>query len=976
MTDFELLHEYASNRSEQAFGTVVERYANLVFSAALRQVRNPHDAEEISQAVFTILARKAGTLHKETVLSGWLVRTTRFVVLNSGRREINRRRAEMEAASQQSTETESAWEQIGPLVDEALVSLNEGDRNALTLRFFEQKSFKEIAGQMRTSEDAAQKRVSRALDKLRSLFAKRGLLLNSALVSVALATKTVQAAPSHLASAIVAGIGTGTGPSVVLAEATLRSFQFMQIRSYGLGAAGASLVLVVLLFLVQLLGPASRAPAGSALVLSSAPAAIRLTNAAGPSAATRPNNGLLLLRVLDSETGTPLRRAGLTVTSGVFPDLTTNTFLTDEMGGALVPVPSEREGFWYFRIAILRDGFVPRFVSWAAVRGDSPKEIPAEYTVRLMRGLNIGGMVVDEQGQPVPDVVVALDAGVDKLILEGPPEREGLTFAHEETTDGQGRWMCNHAPENIANVSYRLSHPGYIAGYFRSAKLGSTTNWAVHLSEDDFRNQCALMFLKAAVVVTGVDLDEQGNPIAVAKATQNHSSTDKRANQLTSSDGTTLQRTATTIPARISGTVVDVQTKAPIDDFEVWGAVSYRQAFASGLSHSVMLSAELRTTGTNGRFAFLLPDRGGAIESCEIEIRAESYLPARERVSLLPPNLPSNLVMALERVSDFNSNVKLPDGTPAAGAVVIMCSEGENHLAYMHLPGEFDLALSRGNHTETDPRGEFRLPRPASSAMLFVAHKFGYAKVKVSRTAAVPEVMLLPWSQVRGTFRIGNRPAANRTVSLENLVSTSSRPFLQIHLAGTTDNEGSFVIQGVPPGEWKLWPHGAFIQVGPGATAHVSLGGAGYTVIGRLAGAENSDAREFQDLGLVLSSQLPGLPQPTRRQFAFEAEYIAAKSEWVKRKSEFLASEPGCNALREYREYTATIAPDGSFKVEEALPGNYELRFRPDPLRQDMALIEALNDVTTQVVLPEPVPSDARIDVGVLSLPDTKATVH
>ncbi len=147
-------------------------------------------------------------------------------------------------------------------------------------------------------------------------------------------------------------------------------------------------------------------------------------------------------------------------------------------------------------------------------------------------------------------------------------------------------------------------------------------------------------------------------------------------------------------------------------------------------------------------------------------------------------------------------------------------------------------------------------------------------------------------------------------------------------------------------------------------------------ITGRLAKAEASEALEFQDLALVLSTQLPGLPQPIRSQFASEAEYVSAKSEWVKRKSEFLASEAGCNALRNYREYAARIAPDGSFKVEEALPGAYELRFRPDPLHQEAALIEALTDLVTQVVLPAPVPADPSIDVGVLSLPDTKITVH
>jgi DNA-directed RNA polymerase specialized sigma24 family protein len=90
MTDFDLLHKYAARKSEESFTTLVNRYVNLVYSAALRQTRNPHIAEEITQAVFIILARKAGGMRPDAVLSGWLLRTTRFVALNSRRRELHR----------------------------------------------------------------------------------------------------------------------------------------------------------------------------------------------------------------------------------------------------------------------------------------------------------------------------------------------------------------------------------------------------------------------------------------------------------------------------------------------------------------------------------------------------------------------------------------------------------------------------------------------------------------------------------------------------------------------------------------------------------------------------------------------------------------------------------------------------------------------------------------------------------------------
>src|SRR2546423_733476 len=127
MTDFDLLREYASSGSEDDFAALVGRYANLVYSAALRQMRDPHEAEEISQVVFIILARKAAFIRKETVLPGWLLRTTRLVALNALRRQSHRRRIEREAVNLALTETDFAWSQITPVLDKALMSLSDKD---------------------------------------------------------------------------------------------------------------------------------------------------------------------------------------------------------------------------------------------------------------------------------------------------------------------------------------------------------------------------------------------------------------------------------------------------------------------------------------------------------------------------------------------------------------------------------------------------------------------------------------------------------------------------------------------------------------------------------------------------------------------------------------------------------------------------------------------------------------------------------
>ncbi|HTR41933.1 MAG TPA: TIGR03435 family protein [Pseudomonadales bacterium] len=205
--DMELLGNYAHNGSEAAFAELVQRHIALVHSAALRQVGIAAQAEEITQAVFIILARKAGSLRPGTILEGWLYETTRLTSLSflrgERRRQFREQEAYMQSTLHESTEN-SAWEDLSPLLDEAMARLGKKDRDAVILRYFKEKSVREVAGAMHMNEAAAQRRILRALEKLRKMFSKRGVALTTAIIAGAISANSVQAAPITLAPSVSA----------------------------------------------------------------------------------------------------------------------------------------------------------------------------------------------------------------------------------------------------------------------------------------------------------------------------------------------------------------------------------------------------------------------------------------------------------------------------------------------------------------------------------------------------------------------------------------------------------------------------------------------------------------------------------------------------------------------------------------------------------------------------------------------------
>ena len=255
--DSALLHQYAGNDSGEAFAILVARYINLVYSIALRQVGNPHHAEEITQAVFIILARKAGTLRHDQALSSWLFQTTRLTANNFWRSEWRRQQREQEAFMQ-FTLNESdneVWPDIAPLLDDAVAGLNSKDRRAILLRFYEGRDLYEVGVALGASEDAAKKRVHRALEKLQRFFLRRGIASTTAIISAVIATNSVQAAPAALAESVtamaIAKGATASSSTLTLIKGALKLMTWSKAKmalvagACCLLAAGSTTLLVV-----------------------------------------------------------------------------------------------------------------------------------------------------------------------------------------------------------------------------------------------------------------------------------------------------------------------------------------------------------------------------------------------------------------------------------------------------------------------------------------------------------------------------------------------------------------------------------------------------------------------------------------------------------------------------------------------------------------------------------------------------------
>ena len=245
-TDQQLLRDYVERKSDPAFAAIVQRYVDLVYSAALRMSGDAHAAKDVTQGVFFALSRNASQLTAHRILAGWLYNTARNLAAKEIRSEVRRREREQQAVAMNellAIQPDTNWDDIAPHLDAALGELNEPDREALLLRYFKNHDLRTVGAALGISDDAAQKRVSRAVERLREFFAKRGVAIGASGLVVVISANAVQAAPAGLAVTIsTAAALTATAISTSTAIAATKTIAMTTLQKTLIGAALAAAI--------------------------------------------------------------------------------------------------------------------------------------------------------------------------------------------------------------------------------------------------------------------------------------------------------------------------------------------------------------------------------------------------------------------------------------------------------------------------------------------------------------------------------------------------------------------------------------------------------------------------------------------------------------------------------------------------------------------------------------------------------------
>ncbi len=994
MTDNELLEAWVARRSDPAFAELVRRYADLVYSAALRQVNEPLLAEDVAQAVFLVLARKAASLRRIAVLAGWLYRTTRFVAMSAIRTEARRHRREKEAAIMNPTThtvdpEDSSWTQVAPLLDEAMAALPEGDRNAVLLRFFQAKPMATVGEHLGVSQEAAKKRVGRAVDRLRDFFVHRGITLSAAALSAALARDAVQAAPVDLVAKIttVQAAAAASGGGAALAAAALREMLWSKLRmAFGCGAAAVAAVMLVKATILT--SVPEQAPQPTASATQPAKTARASKGVGSSSTAAKQAEKLFFLNVRATADNGPVPDAWVNVNcwgqGGVQYEA---EFRSGTNGLCEMPVPVM--AFDTFRVWVSAEGFVPKVMDWKSFELQEPV---TSYTIRLDSGLTIAGVVQEEQGAPVAGAKISFTGpGLDSTKRENVALYSRASVIH---TDASGHFVSRQMPSSADHgIGVVVSHPDFAAQWLPAALPESLrTNWVIVLTR--------------GMPLPGRVVSAQGGPVggATVLASEPHGGADVSARSDDEGSFTLahmpLGLAQLVVSAsgfeRLKLTVLVESNAAPV-------LLELQPELANETSQTPHEPIRLRGTVVDAgsgvaipRFRVLLDEhRGGArrllgegldgafnwedpltfTHEYMLEADADGYEPQVSSVRRRADG-DQRFEFHLCQGGLLAGQVLQPNRQPAVDAALGLSGDGFG--LHFQPPAKLVNYGHPVNQTSTDSRGAFSLKTMVGATSILAVHESGCAAVPAQASTNLL-IQLVAWSSIEGTVYVGSAPAPGETVDVgfASAAYAADRPRLGFDLMTKSDSDGRFRFERVPPGNHTVFryinfhgdrpgpigfSHGQPVIARPGETARVTLGGKGRPVIGQFRLSHPLTNYNWRANLVSLVQDKPELVPPQDAQFPSRSAYFRA---WNAYEASIL-------------EYYLNFRSDGTFRVDDVPPGRYTLAFRvtappADPLSEFgwMSSGPVLGGITNTVVVP-PISSeqsDEPLDLGAIRVP-------
>jgi peroxiredoxin/uncharacterized GH25 family protein len=616
-------------------------------------------------------------------------------------------------------------------------------------------------------------------------------------------------------------------------------------------------------------------------------------------------DGQMRLSVVDSQTGQPL--AGVKVRAWAGSGL-----VTDESGSCSFPLPRGASERFFYRIALARPGYVPKYITWSQSQNDKVQDIPSQYAARMDKGVTIGAIIKNENGEPIPGARVIFSG--TPPVTESQRERSAIAPNYfSERTGDDGGWQCSEAPKDFRNLTFRVVHPDYVPAVFGCEGGDAADSSIVQWTESDFLSGTAVMVLTHGIELAGVVVDSPGKPVPGTTITRNHEWRNPAAAQTTGDDGRfkiinlrpgemilTFQAPGLAAQTReltlssgmpelkiemkpgnvFQGTVVDEGGKpiagalAQMDRLDLgpleydWSANADEQGrflwnsapdgahpyyFAASGFHSraepdlvadgrdniialrravdgdkTMIDGHVIDAGSKApitKFTVYLKEfRDGAVEhsqrtvsatngyfsvevdpasaGCMVEIVAPACAPQMsDKRSARDGD--QRVDFALEKGDGLSGIVSLPDGKPAAGAEVAVCTSEEGaYLGQRHFMDRFQKTI-----VAADDNGEFVLPPNAGAQSICAVHQAGFAETNIDGVKGEIRITLAPWGTVEGVITSSGKPQEGAKIALFRPPPESGQRGVSLdrdEFAATTGADGGFAVSNVPPGKVVL----------------------------------------------------------------------------------------------------------------------------------------------------------------------------